>query len=1251
VKKLILLTALVLLAAALSAQTHALWTGSADTNWHNPANWFSNVVPTNTSMVNIQADLPNYPVISQGPAQCRSLNVQNGGQLSLDGANLSVTTTMTVKGNITITSANQIDVRGNLTWDDGATVTISHSGAVIAARQNVTFLPGSNVKFGNGTLRMFTSTGQYKYLKNQSANTEFYDLVMDVRSPAKAVFSSESTHDFVVNHNFYNGTPADSTAECIFWYEGNMILKNDFVSYNPERGVDWYYGTLVMEGEGDQFIHPTGVTGLNNLCIRSGGTVEVTDDLICNGNLSIESGVLSLGSSTLSMWGNWTNYAGFDHFDAGSSTVRFVKHDDSQHHYGNTHFNVLEIDKALGAFLIYNGGEVICDEYSVVRGAVAAMDGTFTALSLANNGLAGGWYCYENGTINAYNTAPGAWIDLLGYIYMAGGTMNIYGGSTPSYWPYAEGASVQIHGGVLDFKTQGIHLYSGAYEDTFHTDITGGTIRMAGDFTGYHSQFSASGATIELYGTEEAQINILEPMMLPTLKINKTGWGNRKVDLLSDLDCENLIVQAGTLGITEQFLTVYNDLTCYGNISMGNAGSNGTILVEGNMNFLSGSSAQFTSGSAIGRGDFLVENGAIIVFHEGMILHLQGQGTHYITVQEDLFGFQNLHLGGPNRNAHYLVSNESTHDVFVWGDLNFFGTSSLGFEENATQPVKVSGTMNMFGGTLNVGPSKVIVEGKPQFLATSSINIAHNGELIFNYHDIPRQIEFRGNVTIDGGTLRLANSSLYIMENCEFNMNSGYVICDGVNAQYAGSFQPTGGTVIMDDNYGNGNVGISVINGNWLPNLVVDSSIGIWLIDDLEVKGNIDVNRGWIETNGLILTCRGDLNVRNGGLLKLEPGTTIDFKGSPHSKLRIHSGGRLESLGTDAQRITIANSVDWMEYSVLDGGSVAAEYTDFRHATMDGFYVHDGAIVDEEHSFHNCAFEYSMGLEGSCLLRIENDQILTVKNAEFNRWPNANNVRKSENQGIVHFIDATGYSHGEQYEKDPHDRIFWSPCLDPDVPDLVILKAEYIPQAATEGEEVLCVVTFSNIGGADVIDPFYIDLYHNRQTPPVAGNVGNAFYQIQEVPAYSTEQVVFYVTGYGTGTWNSYVQIDTDDDAFESNDYNNVYGPFQMIWLPFSVEPVTNLRVNKTQAGTYKLEWDFEGVCTRFNIYRSVDPYFTPSAQNLLVAVNYPTTELNLNNYFHLGDRGFFIVTAERDQREPSNRQNEMGDMPSRRRN
>ncbi len=1250
-KKLILLTALVLLAAALSAQTHALWTGSADTNWHNPANWFSNVVPTNTSAVNIQADLPNYPVISQSPAQCRSLNVQNGGQLSLDGANLSVITTMTVRGNITINSANQIDVRGNLTWDSGATVTISHSGAVIAARQNVTFLPGSNVKFGNGTLRIFLSSGGDKFLTNQSANTEFHDLEMNVSPPGRAIFAYESTHDFVVNHNFYNGTTTNTTAECIFWYEGNLIVKNDFISYNPERGVDWYYGTLVMEGEGDQFIHPIGWTRVNNLCIRSGGTVEVTDDLECFGNLSIESGVLSLGSTTLTMRGDWTNYAGFDHFDAGSSTVRFVKHDDGQRHYGNTHFNVLEVNKELGAFLIYNGGEVICDEYSVVQGGVAAMDGTFTALSLANNGLAGGWSCYENGTINAYNTAPGAWIDLLGYIYMDGGTMNVYGGSTPSYWPYAEGTSVQIHGGVLDFKTQGINLYSGFADHAFSAEITGGTIRMAGNFTGYHPYFSATGGTIELYGTEDAYINIQQPMMLPTLKINKTGLGGR-VDLLSDLDCENLIVQAGTLGITGQFLTVHNDLTCYGSINMGNADTYGDLLVEGNMDFLSGSNAQFLSGNVVCRGDFLVENGAIIVFHEGVTLHLQGQGTHYITVQEDFFGFQNLHIGGPSGNAHYLVSNESTHDVFVWGDLNIFGTSSLGFEANATQPVKVSGIMRLWGGTLNVGPSKVIVEGKPQFLVPSSINIANNGELIFNYHEIPRQIEFRGNVTIDGGILRLANSSLYIMENCEFNMNSGYIYCDGLVAEYENSFQPTGGTVIMDDHYGGGNPAISLHSSNWLPNFILDSATGAWFNSDAKIKGDLTVDRGLLEVaHHYKLSCYGDVNINDGGTLKLWAGTILDFYVAPVGKLSVNNGGLLLSLGEEEERTQIRGQAGWVQYDVYDGGTISTEYTDFVRGNEQGFYVHPGAYVEPEHAFNYCRFQHSAGGASSSMLSIQNDQLLTVTGAEFIRLASGYNVSKNENQGLVHFIDAVGDFQGEDYEDDPYGRIYWSPCLDPDVPDLVIIRAEYIPQTAMEGEEVQCVVTFANIGGADVIDPFFIDLYHNRQTPPVAGNIGNAFYEIQEMPAYSTEQVVFYVTGYGTGIWNSYVQIDTDDDAFEGNDFNNLYGPFHINWEPLAVLPVTNVRIEKALGAWGLLRWDYEGDCDRFKIYGSDDPYFTPDSSNLLGIVNYPGSLYMVSSYMNNESRKFFIVVAERGIENPQKMGNNGQNLPPRRGN
>lgn len=1258
VKKLIMLTALLFLGAVLGAQFFVSWTGVQDTNWHNAANWSNGLVPTDRNNVTISSAVPNFPVVSNSDGECGNLQLNSGAQLTLNGQNLYARGSMKVKGKIIINTGHMLESRGAITWESGSTVAINHSRASIVTRSHATFESGSNVKFANGSFRMISGTLEAdRNLINQSRFTEFYDLMLDVQAPYKVIFSSESTYDFLVKNDFYNGSLGTTNTQCGFEYDGKLIVRKEFVNRNPNGGLDWNTGTLEMAGSGSQAIIPTGVTRLNNLFIQSSGTVEILDDLECNGNVRIYEGVLNLGGITLSVNGDWSNYAGPSGLEAGSSTVRFVNDSEIQYYDGEGQFNILEMDKAIGALAVVNGGTLTCNVYNVVDGAIAAMNGTFNANDLANNAMAGGWYCYDGGIINVYNPPPGDWIDLKGHIHMGGGQINVYGGSTAAYWPFAAGAFVEIQGGVLDFKDQGIYFNSAAFND-FHITMTGGTIRTAGNVYGYGLEFQGNGGTLELYGGENAYLEFYNSTVLPNLLINKSGgsgapgYANR-VFVASDLRCKNLEIQNGEMyldGPVDEgvFVTVSGDFTNYGNCVTGPDG--GQLYGHGDLKFKTGSYSSFGLGAIVTLGDFLVEPNAEVDFGEDFTTHLNGQGTHRITIQDDDFGFSHLTVGGPNRNAHYKLSNQSSSDLVINNNLRIINDCSLGFENNATKNIHVKEDMHLYG-TLNVGPSKFIIDNKPYLSSYGTLNINPDGEFICYDFSMPRSTKVYGTVNIDGGILRFENRSVEFMESSSVEMNQGLLICDSITASYPNTFQPSSGTVLINDEYGNASPGIYVGNDNWLPNLVLDSNTGIWLLGDLEVKGDIDVDRGIFKTSGKTLTCGGDINVGDGGLLMLEPGTTVDFKGSPHSKLRIHSGGRLESLGTDAQRITIANSVDWMEYSVLDGGSVAAEYTNFRHGTLDGFYVHNGAIVDEEHSFHNCAFEYSMGTEGSCLLRIENDQILTVKNAEFNRWPDANNARKSGNKGIVHFINATGTSHGEQYENDPHDRIFWSQNSNPQQPDLVVLKAEYSQPTAMVGDIVQCVLTYANTGEVDVDHFFFIGLYQNRSTPPVFGDYGNLYGTIAELAAVSTQQHVFEVSSQTVGLWNSYVQIDSDNYITESNENNNVYGPFQINWEPLVVPPVTNVRIEKALGMWGLLMWDYEGVCTRFKIYGSDDPYFTPHSSNLLGTVNYPGSYYMVNSYMNNESRKFFIVVAERDVEEAQKMENNQPNLPPRRGN
>jgi hypothetical protein len=168
-------------------------------------------------------------------------------------------------------------------------------------------------------------------------------------------------------------------------------------------------------------------------------------------------------------------------------------------------FNILEVAKASGgAFRLSSGTSVTCAVYDWTAGSIDVLTngGTFTALDLFDNGIFGGYYVNPGGTINLYQDVS-QYIDLSGSItFTGGGTINVYGGNSTSYWPYNNNASITMNAGVLDFKDHGILVTASAH--TLTTNITGGTIRTAATFACSRTDFNPTGGKIELYGTQNA---------------------------------------------------------------------------------------------------------------------------------------------------------------------------------------------------------------------------------------------------------------------------------------------------------------------------------------------------------------------------------------------------------------------------------------------------------------------------------------------------------------------------------------------------------------------------------------------------------------------------------------------------------------------------------------------------------------------------------------------------------------------------
>ncbi|RYF76284.1 MAG: hypothetical protein EOO39_05760 [Cytophagaceae bacterium] len=83
--------------AAVSLNNY--WTGAADGNWNNPANWSSNQLPSAAGAcpaTYIMAGMPNQPVLNSGTASIRDLVIANGANLTVNG-----TGTLQLSGTIT----------------------------------------------------------------------------------------------------------------------------------------------------------------------------------------------------------------------------------------------------------------------------------------------------------------------------------------------------------------------------------------------------------------------------------------------------------------------------------------------------------------------------------------------------------------------------------------------------------------------------------------------------------------------------------------------------------------------------------------------------------------------------------------------------------------------------------------------------------------------------------------------------------------------------------------------------------------------------------------------------------------------------------------------------------------------------------------------------------------------------------------------------------------------------------------------
>ncbi len=606
------------------------WTGTTSTAWNTSTNWSPAGAPAATDHVTIPSAPSNQPVISGSLTPvCNNLTINTGASLTISStitnqAMLTASGNAIINGSLSLTGVASTTLKVvNITWGSGSSMTGSISGGIHVSG-NWEFASGSSVAMGLSSVVFTGSTNTL--ITSNSASSSFNVVTFGKSSGNTVSINAASTAGlrFGSTINISGGNQLLCPANITVIMAGNLVNAGNFSFSNGTVSLERSSGTQSIEvNTGDVFY---------NLNINTGGTATINNSLTVMKDLTIQAGTFDPQNNNLIVFGNWTNSAGPSGFTEGTGRVVFSG--GNYHQYcSNENFYTLEVHKAAGGAFRVNGTTVTCARYDWTAGAVDVLNGgTFTANGLMDDAIAGSYYCNTNCTVNLTNY--GGNIDLRGSLYIYGGNFNVYGGINPSWWPYLGNASITMSGGTLNFADQGIIIRTDATY-TLTDNITGGTIRTAGNLGCSRSDFTPVAGTVEMYGATAATLSVTAGNLY-NLNISKnTGT---VVEIMGTTTISGILnINGGTL-----------------------AAANRVINTGGNININSGATMNLSSGSQLR----ITGTRILTVANGGTLSVLGTSGTNSMITRNGATGTHELQVNGTISSRYATF--EYNNGVNIW---------------------------------------------------------------------------------------------------------------------------------------------------------------------------------------------------------------------------------------------------------------------------------------------------------------------------------------------------------------------------------------------------------------------------------------------------------------------------------------------------------------------------------------------------------------------------------------------------------
>ncbi len=746
-----------------------VWTGAFNHYWHNDRNWSLGRIPTFTDDVVITS--AGYtPSVDIYDETCHDLTIQSGAQLTIADQMLTVYGEFTCHGQLIMNdNDSELKVYSNVSWESGSTANFSNSNLIRMYGDLWFFKSGSNVQMNSGTV-MFAGSND-AYIRNYSALSQFYTLGSYKSAGFELGVSAYSSQPLKVKNSLY----VHPDAKFGYYSLYNLFLLG---SLNSNGTFICNYGKVMLDGT-SQTLRLNDGDYFNDLTFSQTGTVSVittlSDTVDINGDLTIESGVFSPGASTVKVGGNWQDNVAPGGFEETGSRVIF-NGSGHQYIYGDENFNILEVDNGAALRLNNVNYDVTCNSYDWTAGGIDIIAGNFTALNLEDDGLYGGFWVNPNGTINLTNDN---WVDLNGEIHNYGGTFNVSG--SISEWPYSADAVVEMTAGVIDFKTCGITIVDNDWD--FTANITGGTIRTAYSFVNQRADIDLSQLSIEMYGSFDAILDLVEGVSIGWLEINKEELDdlptlkqcNRDGKPLSNLKLANNVnlmsnievahdanILAGSLTLNGYEATIKENFNVYGSLMMDEISdllNVGTYNYQ-NLSFYEGSQTNLSNGEVHLASWIVVHPGADFSADTANTIYFDGSlaSSNGIHMEEPGTSFGNIEFVDDYGGYFFFAPFES--DIVIDGDFTlhpnvYFQTQSADVFVNGQ--FFDSPTSEMYiGFDLETNPQK-------QLMSSEGIN----QEKVENSRSYSAEFnaDFTQNGLIDVGSGSLTVHGRYAMES------------------------------------------------------------------------------------------------------------------------------------------------------------------------------------------------------------------------------------------------------------------------------------------------------------------------------------------------------------------------------------------------------------------------------------------------------------------------------------------------------